>query len=113
MSEVALQRIASLLESTDEADDALRGVVDVLLGEPEIDWAAVAFLEEGNLVLGPAAGSEDLSRRARIPISFAGDKVGELLVDGAAEPAFLSSVAELIAPQVLIGWDTGGEPWEP
>jgi hypothetical protein len=113
MSEVALQRIASLLESTDEADDALRGVVEVLVAEPEVDWAAVAFLEEGTLTVGPVAGSEDSARRARTPITFAGDVVGELLVDGAADPVLLSTVAELIAPQVLIGWDTGGEPWEP
>jgi putative methionine-R-sulfoxide reductase with GAF domain len=26
---------------------------------------------------------------------------------------FLERVAELLSPYCLVGWDTGGEPWEP
>jgi hypothetical protein len=40
-----------------DADDALREVVRVLVDEPGIAWAGIAFVEEGALALGPSAGS--------------------------------------------------------
>lgn len=113
MSEAAHRRLSRILEETDDADEALSRLVAVLADEPGIEWACVAFLDDGSLTFGPAAGSPDDARRTRVPIAFAGDPVGELLVDGAPDRAFLDQVAELIAPQVLIGWDTGGERWEP
>ena len=46
------------------------------------------------------------------PIDFEGRQVGELeLAPDARDLA--GRVAELIAPYVLVGWDTSGEPWEP
>ena len=65
------------------------------------------------LPLGPTAGAPDEARRMRVPIVFQGDPVGELWVDGDPDRALLDRVAALIAPLVLIGWDTGGEAWEP
>ncbi len=44
---------------------------------------------------------------------FQGEEIGELWVDGVAEPAVLDRVASLIAAHVLIGWDTNGETWDP
>jgi len=36
-------------------------------------------------------------------------------VDGAPpeDAAFLERVAVLVSGHCLVGWDTGGEPWEP
>jgi hypothetical protein len=34
-------------------------------------------------------------------------------VDGAIDRTTLDEVATLIAPFALIGWDTGGEVWDP
>ena len=66
------------------------------------------------LVLGPEAGEPDEARRVRVPITFQDALVGELWVDGSPDRGLLERVASLVAPQVLIGWDTGGdEPWEP
>ncbi len=48
-----------------------------------------------------------------MPVSFQDAVVGELAVDGDAEPAFLARVAEQISAYVLLGWDTSGEAWEP
>jgi hypothetical protein len=39
--------------------------------------------------------------------------VGELWADGDVEREDLEQIAVLIGPHVLIGWDTGGEVWEP
>ena len=113
MSSRALEALDRILNRGGEPDDVLRSVVRVLADEPEIVWAAVAFLDEGQLVVGPQAGEPDEARRAATDVVFQGAKVGELWVDGDAEPGFLERVALLVSAHVLIGWDTGGEAWEP
>ena len=113
MSKKALEALEHVRERGGEPDDVLRSTVSVLVQEPGIAWAGVAFSEEGRLVLGPEAGTPDESRRVGVPVRFQGSEVGELQVDGDADPEFLERVATLISGHVLIGWDTAGEPWEP
>lgn len=55
-----------------------------------------------------------------VPISFQGRVVGEIDIDSdtpaaftEADREFLERVADLVAPHSLVGWDTGGERWEP
>jgi hypothetical protein len=110
----ALDAIDRILNRGGDADDVLREVVRVLPAQvPGLTWAGVSFLEEGRLVPGPSAGEPDDARRVRVPVSYRGDRVGELAVDGVADAAFLERVATLISAHVLIGWDTRGERWEP
>ncbi len=113
MSSSAADVIERMLADGDDADDVLRRTVATLAREPEIVWAGICFLEEGVLALGPTAGTPDGGRRTRVPISFHDGVVGELWADGTPERELLERVASLIAPQVLIGWDTGGEAWDP
>jgi len=113
MTARALTALDDVLGRGDEADDVLRATVDVLVSEPGISWAGIAFLEDGALVLGPCAGVADDRARCAVPIAFQGDPVGELRIDGTADRSFLEHVASLIAAHVLIGWDTQGERWEP
>jgi len=108
-----LEAVDRVLERGGDADDVLRGVVAALEDEPEIDWAGIFFLEDGELVLGPAAGAPDPARRAQVPIAYEGDRVGELVVDGETDRSLLERIAALVAAHVLLGWDTGGEAWEP
>jgi hypothetical protein len=112
MSDLATQ-IEHVLERGDDADDVLRGIVSALAEQPGLSWAGIAFVEGGVLRLGPAAGQPDESRRQHVSIWFQGSAVGELWVDGEPSAGELDRVAALIAPLVLIGWDTGGEAWEP
>jgi hypothetical protein len=105
--------IAEILERSGDADDVLREVVSALAKRPDVSWAGIAFVEEGALRLGPAAGREHEGDRLRAQVAFQGAKVGELWIDGALPNHELEQVATLIAPLVLIGWDTGGEAWEP
>ena len=63
-------------------------------------------------MLGPQAGTADEARRVRTTIAYDGDEVGELAVDGTPRRS-LERAAAAIAPYVLLGWDTGGEAWEP
>jgi len=105
--------IGEILERGGDADDVLRQVVSSLAARPDVSWAGIAFVEDGALRLGPAAGHEDEAARVRAEVSFQGASVGELWVDGTLSHHELVAIAALIAPLVLIGWDTDGEAWEP
>ena len=105
--------LRAIVESGGDADAVLRSVVHLLAAEPDITWAQIAFVENERLMAGPEEGLPDESLRMRTPIVYEGSTVGELLVDGEVEPAFLERVSALISAYVLIGWDTGGEVWEP
>jgi hypothetical protein len=110
----AIEAVDRILNRGGDADDVLRAVVAVLVERGRCAWAGIAFVEEGSLVLGPHAGSPDESRRDRIEIAYRGDKVGELWADAApVDRAMLERVAVLVSAHVLLGWDTGGEGWEP
>jgi hypothetical protein len=105
--------LAEIIGGGGDVDDVLRAAADLLVDEPSIVWAGIRFVEDGVLVLGPSAGVPDESRRRTAPIVYREDEVGELIVDGNVEHAFLEQVASAIAPYVLLGWDTGGEAWVP
>jgi L-methionine (R)-S-oxide reductase len=55
-----------------------------------------------------------------VPITYEGHVVGEIDVDsdepaafGQEDRLFLERVADLLSPHCLVGWDTGGETWDP
>jgi hypothetical protein len=110
----ALDAVEGILERGGDADDVLRRVVAALPERAGYAWAGIFFLEDGTLTLGPAAGEPDDARRTQVPVLWQGDRVAELAVDGAPEEdhSFLERVAVLVSGHCLVGWDTGGEPWE-
>ena len=63
-------------------------------------------------MLGPEAGEQRPEARTRLPVVYQGDRVAELVVDGCEDRPFLERVAVLISAYCLVGWDTGGEPWD-
>jgi putative methionine-R-sulfoxide reductase with GAF domain len=109
----AVDAVRNIVERGVEADDILRDVVEALVSTDEIRWAGIAFSEDEALHLGPALGEPDEALRERVPVEYDGAVVGELWADGAVHRDELGRIASLIAPYVLIGWDTGGEAWEP
>lgn len=113
MSTHTLETLDQLLDRGGEPDDLLRSVVGALAAEQGIEWAGIAFLEDGKLTLGPEAGAANPSRRIRVPVLYEEARVGELWVDGEVDRSFLGHVAVLISAHVLIGWDTRGQAWEP
>jgi hypothetical protein len=110
---MSLAAIDEILASAGEADEALRAVVGELAAQPGTSWVGIAFVENGELVLGPTAGTPDEARRSLVTLCYKGRSVGELRVDGDADPALLAAVGERISEHVLLGWDTGGEAWDP
>ena len=113
----ALEAIERIVERGGDADDILRDVVAALHDDAGYAWAGIFFVEEGELVLGPHAGTPDEARHAarRVPSTWQGERIAELAVDDAPEEdrKFLERVAVLVAGHCLVGWDTGGESWEP
>jgi hypothetical protein len=111
----ALDAIEHILDAGVDADDILRDVVAALHDDAGYTWAGIFFVEEGNLVLGPHAGTPDETRRTRVPVTWQGDRIAELAIDDAPEEdrTFLERVAVLVSGHCLVGWDTGGESWEP
>jgi putative methionine-R-sulfoxide reductase with GAF domain len=109
-----LEAIDQILNRGGDADEVLREVVAVL--HRDYPWVGISFVEEGELVLGPAQG-ERIAESTAIPISYENNVVAELAVIAddldAEDRAFLERVAQLIAPYCLVGWDTGGEAWSP
>ena len=111
----ALEAIERVLNRGGDADDILRQVVAVLHDLAGYPWAGIFFVEEDALALGPQAGTEDEAHRMSVPVTWQGDRIAELAVDGAsaADRSFLERVATLVSGHCLVGWDTGGESWEP
>jgi len=94
-----------------EPDEVLRKVVAGLVESGAATWAGILFVESGDLVLGPEAGTP-AGDAVRVPVLYDGKPVAELAAEG-ADPALLQRVAGLIGEHCLVGWDTGGEAWDP
>jgi hypothetical protein len=111
----ALEAVDRIVNRGGDADDILREVVAALHEKAGYPWAGILFVEEGELVLGPHAGQPDDARRTSVPVVWQGERVAELAVDDAPEEdrMFLERVALLVSGHCLVGWDTGGETWEP
>lgn len=110
----ALEAVDRILNRGGDADDVLRQVVAVVQERAGYAWTGLFFVEGGALVLGPAAGEPDETRRTTTPVHWQGERIAELAVDGAApaDSTFLERVAVLVSGHCLVGWDTGGEAWE-
>jgi hypothetical protein len=114
-SDGALAEIERIVGEGGDADDILRRVVAALHDTAGYAWAGVYFVEDGELALGPEAGTPEETRRTVVPVTWHGDRVAELAVDGARgeDRTLLERVATLVSGHCLVGWDTGGESWEP
>jgi len=109
----ALEAVDRIINRGGDADEVLRALVDVLVERGGCAWAGILFVEEGELVLGPEAGSPHPAARTQTPVVFQGNRVAELVTDGCGDRTFLDRVALVISAYCLVGWDTGGVPWDP
>jgi hypothetical protein len=113
-TDARLDTIEQIVARGGDADQVLRDVVAALHTDAGYPWAGIFFVERASLALGPSAG-EPRGNRMSIPVTWEGDRVAELAIDDAPEEdrKFLERVAVLVADHCLVGWDTGGESWEP
>jgi hypothetical protein len=105
----AIGSVERIVNRGGDADGVLRAVLEAL-HERGVSYAAVRFVENGVLVAGPSVGSP--ADATSVPVLYEGNRVGELSV-AVGNAAFAERLATLIAPYVLVGWDTAGEPWSP
>ena len=116
----ATAAVERILDAGGDADDVLRQVVAAVQSRvPGYGWVGISFVEEGALLLGPWTGEEraaDAPPPIRVPIRFQGTRVAELGVAGPPpgdeEQAALERLAAIVAAHCLVGWDTGGVPWD-
>jgi hypothetical protein len=114
----AVAAVERLLNRGGDADDVLRSVV-VALHErlPHLQTIWIEFAERGQRLVGPSAGGSTEEQAERFPVHFQGAEVAALAVPATAVRAgdhtTLERVATIIAPYCLVGWDTGGERWDP
>ena len=115
MTPHALATIEAVVARGGDADDVLRSVVAALRDDAGYAWAGILFVEDGALSLGPEAGTPGTAERTSVPVVWDGEPVAELAVEGATpdDGPFLARVAELVSGHCLVGWDTGGEAWNP
>jgi putative methionine-R-sulfoxide reductase with GAF domain len=114
-TDAALETIEQIVARGGEADEILRDVVAALHTDAGYAWAGIFFAEEGEYALGPHAGAPHDASRTTLAVAWQGERIAELAVDDAPEEdrMFLERVAALVADHCLVGWDTGGETWEP
>jgi len=112
--DAARAAVETVVRDGGDADDVLRRVVATLRDQGGYAWVGIYLLEEGELTLGPAAGEPDAPKRLTVPVLWQDERIAELAVDGAPEGdrRLLEHVASLVSGHCLVGWDTGGEPWE-
>jgi hypothetical protein len=114
----ALEAVERILNRESEADEVLRQTVEVVHdGIDAYTWVGLSFVEDGNSVLGPSKGANEGRPRLETPVVYGGMHVATLLVETQAPPteqdtSFLERVAVLVSAHCLVGWDTGGVPWE-
>ena len=106
-----MSTVEVIIAAGGEPDEVLRKVVAGLVDSGAATWAGILFVESGELVLGPEAGTA-AGDAVRVPVLYDGKPVAELAADG-ADAALLETLAGLIGEHCLVGWDTGGEAWEP
>jgi len=113
-TDARLDAIEQIIARGCDADEVLRDVVASLHTDAGYPWAGISFVEGDALVLGPHAGAPGTTRTTT-PVTWQGESIAELAIDDAPEEdrKFLERVAALVADHCLVGWDTGGESWEP
>jgi hypothetical protein len=105
-----IEAVERIVNRGGEADDVLRAVVEELA--KHYDWVGIYLAEGDDLVLGPSRGAVP-GTDVRIPVVYAGQRVAELSLSDDHDRASLERVAVLISHYCLVGWDTGGEAWNP
>ncbi len=97
-----------------EADEILRQSVATIAKRFET-FCGVRFVEDGGMIDGPSGG-DYAEPQAVVPITYDDSSIAEIVLGTPLEQddrdAF-DRIAKLLSPFCLVGWDTGGEAWNP
>jgi hypothetical protein len=93
----ALEAVERILNRGGDADDVLRQVVDALQ-ERAATWVGIAFVQAGNLELGPSAGGAVPDEVQRHAVHWNGARIAELWTGAGADSALCERVALIVSP---------------
>jgi hypothetical protein len=111
--------VRAIVDSGQEADEILRASLAAMHEATGAPWSAIAFVEEREMSVGPLVGQAPEGTPVPamvVAIVYRGETVAGLWFASETPrelDADLSSVAALLAPYCLVGWDTRGEHWDP
>jgi len=106
--------IEQILERSEEADQILLGTIAALSSHYETG-VGIRFVEEGSFSDGPWAG-EAGPVATEVEVRYDGELVAVLVTPATLETSAIETwqqVANLVSAFCLVGWDIGGEDWEP
>ena len=106
--------IAQILERSEEADQILLGTIAALSSHYETG-VGIRFIEEGSFSDGPWAG-EAGTVATEVEVRYDGELVAVLVTPATLDTSAIETwqqVANLVSAFCLVGWDIGGEDWEP
>lgn len=106
--------IEDILERSEEADQILLGTIAALSAHYETG-VGIRFIEEGSFSDGPWTGVAG-TVATEVEVRYDGELVAMLVTPATLETSALQTwerVAHMISSFCLVGWDIGGEDWEP
>ena len=106
--------IEQILERSEEADQILLGTIAALSSHYETG-VGIRFIEEGSFSDGPWAG-EAGTVATEVEVRYDGELVAVLVTPATLDTSAIETwqqVANLVSAFCLVGWDIGGEDWEP
>jgi acyl-CoA thioester hydrolase len=110
----AVDAIERIINRESEADEILRQAVATVAKRFET-FCGIRFVEDGGMIDGPSAG-DYAEPQAVVPITYDDSSIAEIVL-GSPLPEddrdALDRIAQLLSPFCLVGWDTGGEAWNP
>jgi acyl-CoA thioester hydrolase len=110
----AVDAIERIIDRESEADEILRQAVATIAKRYET-FCGIRFVEDGGMIDGPSAG-DYAEPQSVVPITYDDSSIAEIALGAPLHDddrdAF-DRIAKLLSPFCLVGWDTGGEAWNP
>jgi acyl-CoA thioester hydrolase len=110
----AVDAVERIVNREAEADEILRQSVATIAKRFDT-FCGIRFVEDGAMIDGPSAG-RFAEPKAIVAITYDGSSVAEIALGtevAAEDRDALDRIAALLSPYCLVGWDTGGESWNP
>jgi acyl-CoA thioester hydrolase len=110
----AVDAVERIVNREGEADEILRQAVATIAKRFDT-FCGIRFVEDGGMLDGPSAGAFG-EPRAVVPITYDDSSIAEIVLGNELadeDRDALDRIAELLSAYCLVGWDTGGESWNP
>ena len=110
----AIEAIERIVNRESEADEILRQSVATIAKRFDT-FCGIRFVEDGGMLDGPSGGAY-AEPQAVVPITYDDSSIAEIALGTPLEEDdrdTFDRIAKLLSPFCLVGWDTGGEAWNP